>query len=183
MAAGYALGPVMRLDAEARRQWLMVAGASITVGFLLLRALNLYGDPQPWTVHETWSSTVLSFLNCEKYPPSLLFLMMTLGPALIVLAIADDMRGRLTNWLTTYGRVSFFFYVTHIYLIHGLSIVFAIVMWSATSGFLVAKAPAVALSLAGVYVVWLFVLLLLYPLCLWFATAKQRHSGWWWSYL
>ena len=179
MAAGYALGPVMELDAEARRRQLLRLGAAITAGFVLLRATNLYGDPAPWTMGETWSATVLSFLNCEKYPPSLLFLMMTLGPALLLLAAFENVRGQLAQWLTIYGRVPFFFYVTHLYLIHGLAVAFALAMYSSLS----AETPAVASGLAGVYLVWLFVLILLYPLCRWFAVLKQNRTEWWLSYL
>ena len=183
MAAGYALGPVMELDAEIRRRQLLRLGVVITAGFVLLRATNLYGDPAPWTMQETWSATVLSFLNCEKYPPSLLFLMMTHGLALLLLAAFENVRGRLARWLTTYGRVPFFFYVTHLYLIHGLAVAFVLAMYSSLSGSLSAETRAVALSLAGVYLVWLFVLILLYPLCHWFAALKQRRTELWWSYL
>jgi uncharacterized membrane protein len=95
MAAGYALGPVMKFDAETRRRWLLGLGAAITASFVLLRATNLYGDPAPWSMQETWSATMLSFLNCEKYPPSLLFLLMTLGPAVMLLAAFETVRGRL----------------------------------------------------------------------------------------
>jgi uncharacterized membrane protein len=185
MAAGYVLGPVMELDPKSRRRWLLRLGASITAGFVLLRATNLYGDPASWTMQETWSATVVSFLNCEKYPPSLLFLMMTLGPALLLLAVFENVRGRFAQWLTTFGRVPLFFYVTHIYLIHGLAIVFALVMYPhlAPSVFVSPNETAVALGLPGVYVVWLFVLILLYPLCRWFAELKQSQTARWWSYL
>jgi uncharacterized membrane protein len=181
MAAGYAFGPIMQLDAKVRRRRLLRVGTALTACFVLLRAINLYGDPTPWTVQETWPATVLSFLNCEKYPPSLLFLMMTLGPALLLLAALDDMRGRLARWLTTYGRVPFFFYVTHIYFIHGLAIVLA--TFASLFFYSSAKAPAITLGLPGVYLVWLFVLIFLYPFCRWFAALKQRRAEWWWSYL
>jgi len=185
MAAGYALGPVMELDPEARRRWLLRLGAAITAGFVLLRAANLYGDPSPWTMQETWFATVLSFLDCEKYPPSLLFLMMTLGPAVMLLAVLETMRGRFAQWLTTFGRVPLFFYVTHIYLIHTLAIVFAMVTYRylPRSSFVSPYETAVTLGLPGVYVVWLFVLILLYPPCRWFAELKQSHTARWWSYL
>jgi len=185
MAAGYALGPVMELDPEARRRWLLRLGAAITAGFVLLRAANLYGDPSPWTMQETWFATVLSFLDCEKYPPSLLFLMMTLGPAVMLLAVLETMRGRFAQWLTTFGRVPLFFYVTHIYLIHALAIVFAMVTYRylPRSSFVSPDETAVTLGLPGVYVVWLFVLILLYPPCRWFAELKQSHTARWWSYL
>jgi len=185
MAAGYALGPVMELDPESRHRWLLKLGGAITAGFVLLRAANLYGDPAPWTMQETWFATVLSFLNCEKYPPSLLFLMMTLGPAVMLLAVFEDVRGRFAQWLTTFGRVPLFFYVTHIYLIHGLAIVFVLVTYPylARSGFVSPDETAVALGLPGVYLAWLFVLILLYPPCRWFAELKQSHSARWWSFL
>ena len=95
---------------------------AVTLGFVVLRAVNLYGDPAPWTAQATWLATVLSFLNCEKYPPSLLYLMMTLGPALMLLAAFEHARGRLARVLATFGQVPFFFYVVHIYLIHALAV-------------------------------------------------------------
>ena len=97
-------------------------GAAITLGFVVLRASDLYGDPASWTVEETWLATVLSFVNCEKYPPSLLFLMMTLGPALMLLAAFEQARGRVVQVFAMFGQVPFFFYVVHIYLIHALAI-------------------------------------------------------------
>ena len=185
MAAGYALGPVMEPDAEVRHRWLLRLGGAITAAFVLLRATNLYGDPAPWTMQETGFATVLSFLNCEKYSPSLLFLMMTLGPAVMLLAVLENMRGRLAQWLTTFGRVPLFFYVTHIYLIHGLAFGFALVTHPhlSPSGFVSPDETAIALGLPGAYVVWLCVLILLYPLCRWFAQLKQSRTEPWWSYL
>jgi hypothetical protein len=110
--------------------------------------------------------------------------MMTIGPALLLLAAFDNLRGRWARWLITYGRVPFFFYVTHLYLIHGLALAFALAMNPAHSSRpLSPEIPAVVLSLANVYFVWLFVLILLYPLCRWFAELKQRRTEWWWSYL
>ena len=104
---------------------------------------------------------------------------MTLGPALLLLAAFENVHGRLARWLTNYGRVPFFFYVTHLYLTHGLAVAFALAMYSSLS----AETPAVASGLAGVYLVWLFVLILLYPLCRWFAVLKQNRTEWWLSYL
>jgi uncharacterized membrane protein len=176
MAAGYALGPVMQLAPEARQRWLFVLGAAVTLGFVVLRAVNLYGDPAPWTVQATWLATVLSFLNCEKYPPSLLYLMMTLGPALMLLAAFEHARGRLARVLATFGQVPFFYYVVHLYLIHALAVATAFAMTGVLE-----TAPKIGLSLPGVYLVWLLVLVLLYPVCRWFAVLKQR--GGWWSYL
>ena len=94
MAAGYLLGPVMQLEGRRGSAFCSRLGAAVTLGFIVLRATNLYGDPAPWTAQETWLSTLLSFLNCEKYPPSLLYLMMTLGPALMLLASLRARAGR-----------------------------------------------------------------------------------------
>jgi len=179
MAAGYALGPVMARPPQERQRILFGLGVSITIGFFLLRASNLYGDPAPWTVQETALATALSFLNCQKYPPSLLFLMMTLGPALMLLASFEHVRGRVADWLRIFGQVPFFFYVTHIYLIHALAVVTAF----ALTGTLVMSRPEIGFGLAGVYGVWVVVLLLLYPLCRWFASLREGRSFWWWRYL
>ena len=178
MAAGYLFGPVMQLEERARQRLLFGLGAAVTLGFIVLRATNLYGDPDPWTVQESWLSTVLSFLNCEKYPPSLLYLMMTLGPALMLLATFEHARGTFARLLATFGQVPFLYYVVHIYLIHALAVATAF----ATSGGLTST-PAIGLSLPGIYFVWLLVLVVLYPICRWFAELKERGSGWWWSYL
>ncbi|MDX1401416.1 MAG: heparan-alpha-glucosaminide N-acetyltransferase domain-containing protein, partial [Kiloniellales bacterium] len=178
MAAGYLLGPVMLLEARARQRLLYQLGAAITLGFIVLRAANLYGDPAPWMAQGTWLPTLLSVLNCEKYPPSLLYLMMTLGPALILLAAFENARGSFARALAIFGQVPFFYYVIHIYLIHLLAVATAF----AASGYFV-RTPEIGLSLGGVYLVWILVLVLLYPICRWFAELKRNGRGWWWSYL
>jgi uncharacterized membrane protein len=178
MAAGYALGPLMQREPDLRQRLLFGLGAAVTLGFVVLRAGNLYGDPVPWTAQTTWLATVLSFLNCEKYPPSLLYLMMTLGPALMLLAAFEHVRGWLARVLAMFGQVPFFFYVVHIYVIHALSVAAGVI----TSGTLTSN-PDIGLSLGGIYLAWLLVLALLYPICRWFAGLKARGAGWWWSYL
>ena len=170
MAAGYLLGPVMQLDRAPRQRLLFRLGAAITLGFVVLRATNLYGDPAPWSVQETWLSTLLSFLNCEKYPPSLLYLMMTLGPALMLLAIFREREGRFRNrFLATYGRVPFFYYVVHIYLIHGLAVATAFAVTGALSEHASdwPKSRGRLSCLASGAVV-------LYPVCRLFAGLKER---------
>jgi uncharacterized membrane protein len=178
MAAGYLLGPLMQLEEGARQRLLFSLGAAVTVGFIVLRASNLYGDPAPWTAQETALSTALSFLNCEKYPPSLLYLMMTLGPALILLASFEHVRGGLASLLATFGRVPFFYYVVHIYLIHALAVATGFAMTG-----ILTTTPEVNFGLAGVYLVWLFVLVLLYPICRRFAELKENGTERLWSYL
>jgi len=114
MAAGYLLAPVMQLEPQARQRVLFQLGAAITLGFIILRATNLYGDPAPWMMQDAWLATPLSFLNCEKYPPSLLYLMMTLGPALIMLAAFEHTHGTFARILAVFGEVPFFYYVVHL---------------------------------------------------------------------
>ncbi|HWI68978.1 MAG TPA: hypothetical protein VNS88_11465, partial [Nitrospiraceae bacterium] len=123
-------------------------------------------------------STILSFLNCEKYPPSLLYLMMTLGPALILLALFERVHEASISFLATFGRVPFFYYMVHIYLIHAL----AVATTFAITGVLTTT-PEINFNLADIYIVWLTVVVLLYPICRWFAELKENGSGWWWAYL
>jgi uncharacterized membrane protein len=187
MAAGYALGPVLALDQAARRRMLVRLGLALTAGFIVLRATNLYGDPASWTVQSTWTATVLSFVNCEKYPASLLYLMMTLGPALLLLAAFGGARGWLAGWITTFGRVPFLYYVAHLFLIHLLAVVYALAVFGDANiiigSRMMSKPADYGLSLPGNYAVWLLVVISLYPLCRWFAALKQRRREWWWSYL
>ena len=178
MASGYLLGPVMQLDQGKRQRIVLAVGAAIAVSFLVLRITNVYGDPTPWTPQDTWLSTILSFFNCEKYPPSLLYLMMTLGTALLLLALFEQVRGALASFLATFGRVPFFYYVVHIYLIHALAVATAFAITGA-----LATTPEINFSLTGVYIVWLMVVVLLYPICHWFSELKEKSSGWWWTYL
>ena len=187
MAMGYAFGPVFKLDPSGRRHLLLRAGAALIAGFVVLRATDLYGDPAPWSVQNSSLGTLLSFINCEKYPPSLLYLMMTLGPALVVLALFEHAHGRISNWLTTFGRVPFFFYVVHLPVIHALAVGLA---WFTVgdAGFMFGhaiplKPPGYGLGLPGIYAVWVFVLVMLYPLCHWFAALKRSRQDWWLSYL
>jgi uncharacterized membrane protein len=187
MAAGYALGPIFLLDRRVRVRRLLGLGVAVTLGFVLLRATNLYGDPAPWMVHDGLLATALSFINCEKYPPSLLYLAMTLGPGLMLLAAFERARGRLAEAITTFGRVPFFFYITHIYLIHALAIAFS---W-ATIGdgtwllgsFPPQKPSDYGVGLPGIYAVWVIVVAALYPACRWFAGVKRNRREWWWTYL
>ena len=187
MAAGYALGPVFTQERAMRVQQLFTLGAAVTLGFVVLRAINLYGDPVPWAIQDNVLATVLSFINCEKYPPSLLYLGMTLGPALMLVAAFEWVRGPVADWIATFGRVPFFYYVVHIFLLHALAIVFA---WATIGdiGWLFGplaghKPTTYGLPLAGIYAVWLAVVVALYPLCRWFAGIKRRRTEWWWSYL
>ncbi len=187
MAIGYLIGPLYKRPPEYRSLLLIGAGGALIIGFILLRATNIYGDPVGWSEQATLLGTLLSFIDCEKYPPSLLFLMMTLGPAVILLALFERVDSMAARWFTTYGRVPFLFYVVHLPLLHVLAVLLAWftlgdVGWMFGS-FVPNKPAGYGLSLFGIYVVWISVLLMLYPLCRWFAALKARRHDWWLSYL
>ena len=150
MAAGYLLGPVMQLEPEARQRLLFRLGAAITLAFIVLRATNLYGDPAPWTIQETWFSTVLSFFNCEKYPPSLLYSNDDTRARADAARFLRAREGRVRPLACHVWTSSVLLYVVHIYLIHG----FAVATGFALTG-TVASTPAIGLSLPGIYFVWL----------------------------
>jgi uncharacterized membrane protein len=191
-AIGYALGQVYQWDAERRRAFLLRVGVGLTVAFLVLRAINVYGDPSRWAVQRSALFTVLSFMNTTKYPPSLLFLLMTLGPAMLFLRAVD---GRTPDWLRPaliIGKVPMFYYVLHFALIHVLAVTAALLRYGDAHGmfqsptldrFPITQPAGWPLPLPGVWLIWISVPFLLYPLCRWFAALKQRRSDWWLSYL
>jgi len=184
MMLGYAFAPVLLMPRTVR-QWLPlgVGIASITT-FVLLRSTNVYGDPGPWSIQRDTLYSVLSFLNTHKYPPSLLYLLMTLGPALIAITVFQRSSGRLAKFFVTFGRVPLFFYLAHLYLIHGLVLIVAYWQDEDIASYLTsfARFPEPwGVSLPMVYEVWLGVVLMLYPLCRWFAGVKARNQRRWWS--
>ena len=188
MAAGYALAPVfLRPEAERRRK-LVALGLAVTAGFVVLRATNLYGDPTAWAWQGGLLPTVLSFINCEKYPPSLLYLAMTIGPGLILLGLLQSVRTGLGRVIIAFGRVPFLFYVAHIMLLHAMAVVVAH-LTIGDIGWLFRHMPELnkpagyGLTLPGVYALWVAALVLLYPMCRWFGALKQRCKDWWLSYL
>jgi uncharacterized membrane protein len=193
MALGYCLGPVFDWESARRRRFLTRVGLAMTAAFVVVRAVNGYGDPAPWSHQASPVFTLLSFLNVSKYPPSLDFLLMTLGPAFIALAWLEQFDFRFTNPLIVFGRVPFFYYVAHMALAHLIAIVMNFARYGAQP-FLLLAPPSMGspsdlfpadygYPLWVVYAVWVVVLLLLYPLCLWFARLKQRRHDWWLTYL
>lgn len=190
MAAGYAFGWLYINDQPERRRLFLRLGAAVIVGFIILRAINIYGDPAPWTTRFGAVKTFLSFLATTKYPPSLLYLMMTLGPGILVLGWAErHTRGAFAKALITFGRVPFFFYLLQWIAAHLLAVSAS---WMAgkpvaylfTNILLAPALPAGAgFSLPVVYLLWLLGVILVYPLCVWFADVKARRRDWWLSYL
>jgi uncharacterized membrane protein len=186
MAVGYALGPVLELERRQRTAILASLGMVLVELFVLLRWTGWYGDPVAWASREGPLESVLAFLDCEKYPPSLLYLCMTLGPALLFLAFARA-KGVIAGWLSAIGRVPMFYYVTHLFLLHALAVCLVWVSGGDVS-FLFGEVPlnkpdGYGLSLPGVYLIALGVVVGLFPLGRRYAALKQRRSEWWWSYL
>jgi uncharacterized membrane protein len=177
MAVGYAFGPVLLRDPASRGRWLVVLGALLTATFVMLRTTNLYGDPRPWAPQKNLLFTLFSFVNCTKYPPSLCYLLMTLGPALLVLALLDRGTPRLLKPLLAFGRVPLFFYLVHLPLIHGL------LLLSRSIRFHGAPPPDIELGLPGIYLMWLVAVALLYPICWAFSEIKRRYRAAWLGYL
>jgi uncharacterized membrane protein len=186
MLLGYGAAALFEREAGARNRALLWWGFGITALFLVLRFIDGYGDPNHWEPHARGAATLIDFLNATKYPPSLLFLAMTLGPAAILCAFADRMHGFLKDTLVMFGRVPFTFYIPHFFLLHAMSLGLG-----ALQGLPVAKLltfpgfypPEYGVSLPVVYALWLLVIVLLYPLCRWMAQLKARSRAWWLSYV
>jgi uncharacterized membrane protein len=191
MMLGYVFGLVYRssFDASRRRKILVVSGICLIELFLLLRAFNIYGDPVPWTVQGSTMLTILSFLNVSKYPPSLLYLCVTLGPGLLLLASLENVKNRLTDLFMLYGNVPFFYYVLHWYLLRALSIAAFYLSGYGAKDIVnprllcMFRPENLGYSLGGVYLVWLLVISILYFPCRWFSNYKKMHRDWWLSYL
>jgi uncharacterized membrane protein len=192
MAAGFCFGEIATLEAAARRRWMIRIGLAMTLAFIVIRWINGYGDPQPWTTKFP-GMTLLSFLRTTKYPPSLDFLLMTLGPALLLWAWLDRLSFSKKNPLIVFGRVPLFYFLLHFLLIHLLTIPLA--LWKyGHAGFLLNPLPSIGGSaklfppefgypLWVVYAVWISVVVMVYPACLWFMRVKERRRDWWLSYL
>ncbi|MDR3632261.1 MAG: heparan-alpha-glucosaminide N-acetyltransferase domain-containing protein [Isosphaeraceae bacterium] len=186
MAAGYAFGLLIEMDRARRQRLFLGIGLGMVTAFFALRSLNVYGDPEPWVHQKTPLFTFLSFLNVEKYPPSLDFVLITLGPAIALLTYLDrDWEpGGVDTWLITFGRVPLFFFLLHWQLVHLLAVIvgvgrgedvgwmFKVPPFDAPDGY--------GFSLPVVYLVWGAVILGAYPVCRWFALLKERRRDIWW---
>ena len=192
MAAGFAFGRVMRLDPARRRRVCIALGMGAIATFLVLRGFNLYGDPRPWGAAARGAAAqrfpappaILQFLATNKYPASLLFLLMTLGPTILLIPVLEPARGRVARVLTVFGRVPFFYYVLHIPLIHTIALLISLVRTPQSTGWLIANHPMMPpdvpagymWSLKLLYAVWAVVIVMLYFACRWYA-RKKAESG------
>jgi len=185
MATGYAFGALYLRPLEERRGALLVLGGLLTGAFVALRALNVYGDPGPWSAQRDALITALSFLNCQKYPPSLLFLLMTLGPSLLLLAFLERGVSALARPLIVFGRVPLFYYVVHLLLIDVLTVGLAVARYGRRTPELFAQGPPAdyGYGLPVIYLVWIGVVAALYPVCRWYAAVKARSRSRWLSYV
>jgi uncharacterized membrane protein len=193
MAAGFCFGAVMLRPAAERQRILLRTGSALALAFLVIRAINVYGDPSRWSVQSSAVFTLLSFLRCTKYPPSLDYLLMTLGPALLCFAWFDRRDWKAANPLIVFGRVPLFYFVIHFYAIHALAKAMAWVRYGRPAylfqplpnmgGPRKLFPPDFGYDLWVVYVVWVLIVIAMYPLCRWFAALKARRKDWWLSYL
>ncbi|MFL5558496.1 MAG: DUF1624 domain-containing protein [Gemmatimonadaceae bacterium] len=191
-AVGYGLGEVYAWDVERRRTFLLRLGIALTVAFIAIRAVNKYGDPSRWVQQAASTFTVLSFLNTTKYPPSLLFLLMTLGPAMIFLWAVDRGTPRVARPALIIGKVPMFYYLLHFALIHVVAVIICYARYRSAhwmfespdlGHYPFTPPPGWGYSLPVVYLVWAAVVIMMYPLCRWYAAVKARRSESWLSYL
>lgn len=178
--------------AERRQKIIFRTGIALIILFVVLRFINIYGDPVSWTTQKNSFYTFLSFLNVNKYPPSLLYLCITIGPGLLLLSVMENVKNRFTGMLVVFGRTAFFYYIIHFFLIHLLLAITFYIQGHSTQQaidsmknlpFLFAI-PGQGFGLAGVYGVWAFIIVVLFPLCKWYDQYKTANKEkWWLSYL
>lgn len=190
MTAGYAFGKILTLSAAERNRMCLALGVGATALFIVLRGFNLYGDPRPWSATPPMPA-LFSFLNTSKYPASLLFLLMTLGPSIALMPLLENVRGMIANWITIFGRVPFFYYLLHIPLIHALALVVSQIRLGEVSPWLFMNHPmgnppppeGYMWNLTTLYLVWAVTIVVLYFPCRWFVEVKATRKEWWVRYL
>lgn len=193
MALGYYFGQYydQSFDSSKREKLFNAIGFVSIILFLILRGTNFYGNPTPWLDYEGFTKDLYSFLNPNKYPPSLLYLLMTLGVAFLFLANSENLKGRVVNFFCTFGRVPFFYYILHLYAIHITAMIFAEISGLGWEHFIlptwigfIPEIKGYGYNLITVYLVWLGIVAVLYPICKKFDAYKQNHKQkTWLSYL
>lgn len=191
MLMGYCAGRLFEpaVTAIKRKKILLSLGFGLVVLFILLRWINAYGNPTAWAPQKDAMRSFLAFMNVNKYPPSLMYACITIGPALIVLALIENLQNGFTKFVLVFGRVPFFYYVIHFYVIHLMTVLAFYLSGYGTNDIVSPQTPfffrplQFGYDLWFVYVIWMALILLLYPLCKWYDRYKSAHFQWWLSYL
>jgi len=174
MAIGYCFGKIFKMDAQQRQKLLVLFGCAALLIFVAIRAFNFYGDPSNWTDQHVWYRDILSFIDVSKYPPSLDYVLITLGPVMLLLAALENVHNRVSDIFLVYGRVPLFYYILHLYLFRLLALITFVVNH---------KQKGYSFNLGVVYLVWIIGIVILYYPCRCFMRYKQTHKQWWLSYL
>lgn len=189
MSLGYCFGSFYdkTYDPLKRKKLFNIIGITAIISFVILRGINIYGNLLPWKDYGNLGQTIFSFFNLSKYPPSLDFLLVTLGGSFLFLANTEKLKGRVVNFFSVFGRVPFFFYIIHIYLIHFLALIVAEFtgfgwqkMILPALPFRVEELKGFGFNLVVVYLIWILIIAMLYPLCKKFDTYKQNNKDKWW---
>ncbi|MEO6669479.1 MAG: heparan-alpha-glucosaminide N-acetyltransferase domain-containing protein [Ferruginibacter sp.] len=191
MMVGYCAGILFteRFSAAQRKKILIRTGLGLIFLFILVRFINIYGDPAPWSKQNDSLYTFLSFMKLTKYPPSLLYLSITIGPALLTLAFIEDIKNRFTNIMAVYGRTAFFYYILHFYFIHTAGAIVFFIKGEHTVQEAINSMknlpflfifPGEGFGLGIVYLIWICLIVVLYPLCKWYDKYKATHKEKWW---
>lgn len=191
MFLGYLFGTLYKsgYKPKNRKRFLLISSATLFALFIALRVVNGYGDPAPWAVQKSIVFTAISFLNISKYPPSLMYCCLTLSVGLLVLALTENVSGKVSGFFKTYGSVPFFYYILHFYLIRIITVIVFFLQGFKISQIITPNdpflftPPGLGFSLGIVYLFWLGVILILYYPCKWFSKYKKTHLQWWLSYL
>ena len=190
MCLGYCLGKLYgkQMPAEQKRRILLLIGGVCVLLFIFLRILNKYGEPEKWRQYPSILFSFMSFINTTKYPPSLLYLLMTLGPSLIFLSLSEKLHNKIAQFFIVFGRVPLFFYLLHLYLLHLAAFVTTLFSYSWDETIQSTKEMSdfpsgYGFSLMMVYLVWLATVFILYPICKWYNNFKSTHQLWWLKYI
>lgn len=181
MLLGFAFGQFFEIESEKRKKIFLKAGMIALVLFIVLRLINLYGDAVPWSVQSKFTFTILSFLNITKYPPSLLYTLLTLGVMFLVMSMVEGAKNKLIDWVSIFGKVPLFYYLIHWYLVHSIMIIVLLMQgfqWSELNfqDFNFGRPKGVSgVELPMVYLIWGIVILLMFPLCRWYGNYKSLH--------
>ncbi|MEJ7627408.1 MAG: heparan-alpha-glucosaminide N-acetyltransferase domain-containing protein [Ferruginibacter sp.] len=190
MLAGFAAGKLFERDQTGRKRIFILIGTAAVLLFVMIRFINIYGDSQPWSAQKTSLLTFLSFMNVSKYPPSLVFCLITLGIMFLMLSLSEGLKSKLVNVVSVYGKVPLFYFLVHFFVIHLIMLVIMLLQgfsWSqldfASGSFGRPKDVVSGLSLFNIYILWIAIVVALYFPCKWYGQYKQTHNKGWLKYL